>query len=120
VAAKHVCPVPAMTLGSTSASSYTSSNQCPVAEETTTYTPTAFQGTDGNANTQNIVVDPAGNKTIYQFSIPNADGGIPAVETSRQYYNASGTLLKTVATQYSTTATPGSNLNGATAAVLNG
>jgi RHS repeat-associated protein len=109
--AKHVCPSPAMTLGATSAPS---GNNCPVAEETTTYTPTYFQSTNGNSNTQNVVVDPMGNKTVYQFALPNADLSLAALETSRQYYNASGTLMKTVTTQYSNTATPGSNLNGLT------
>lgn len=106
IAAKHVCPAPAITLGATTAPS---GDNCPVAEETTTYTPTAFQSTNGNANSQNIVVDPVGNKTVYQFSTPNADMSWPAVETSRQIYDASGKLWKTITTQYSSTTAPGSN-----------
>ncbi|MGB8028034.1 MAG: RHS repeat-associated core domain-containing protein [Terracidiphilus sp.] len=106
VIAKHVCPAPAVTLGATSAPS---GNNCPVAEETTTYTPTAYQSTNGNANSQNIVVDPVGNSTIYQFSTPNSNMSWPAVETSRQMYDASGKLWKTITTQYSSTTAPGSN-----------
>jgi hypothetical protein len=64
ISAKHVCPSPAMTLGATSASAWNSSDQCPVTEETTTYSPTVYAAVvNGNSNTQNIVVDPVGNET---------------------------------------------------------
>jgi RHS repeat-associated protein len=114
IAAKHVCPAPAMTLGATSASSYSASNQCSVPEESTTYSPTPYINTIGNGNSENIVTDPVGNYTVYQFSAPNSDYGYPALETSRQMYNVSQSLLRTVTTQYSTTATPGSTLHGGT------
>lgn len=122
VSAKHVCPVPAMTLGSTTASAFNSSNQCPVAEETTTYTPTVygynqFDGTAGG-NQQMIVADPVGNSVVYQFSqggLPMPDYTAPSVETSRQYYDASGKLWKTISTQYTsgltTSTAPGSTFN---------
>lgn len=117
VIAKHVCPVPAMALGATSASAYNSSNQCPVTEKTTTYTPTYFDSTNGNANSQNIVVDPVGNETVYQFSEPNGYSNWPAMETSRQMYDASGKLWKTVTTQYTSTTYPGSTVEPNTSAL---
>lgn len=118
VSAKHICPVPAMSLGATTASAYNSSNQCPVAEETTAYTPTAccgngqVDGTDGG-NQQNVVQDPVGNKVVYQFQ-PASYATVysyPSVETSRQYYDASGKLWKTITTQYANTTAPGSTFN---------
>ncbi len=110
ISAKHICPAPAMTLGTTSASAFNSSNQCPVAEQTTTYAPTPYTNTYGNGNSKNIVTDPLGNYVVYQFSEPYENGfpAFPALETSRQYYNPSGTLLKTVTTQYTSTTAPGS------------
>jgi RHS repeat-associated protein len=117
VTAKYVCPVPAVTLGATSAPS---GDNCPVPEETTTYTPTWYQSTNGNSNTQEIVFDPVGNKTVYQFALPSSIYSYPAVETSRQYYDASGKLWKTVATQYSDTTSPGSTYGASYAAVAPG
>ena len=109
VNAKYVCPAETMAYGAVTAAP---GNNCPVPEEKTTYAPTYYQSLNGNSNTQNIVTDPVGNFVYYEFSVPNEAGSIPALETGRYYYNASGSLLKTVTTQYSTTATPGSNLNG--------
>ena len=44
ISAKHVCPAAALTLGSASASLFTASvsQQCSVAEQTTTYAPTPY------------------------------------------------------------------------------
>ena len=118
VSAKHLCPVPVLEAGATTASAYDSSNQCPVAEQTTTYTPTVYgasalaDGTNGG-NQQNVVVDPVGNKIVYQFSTADLfTGSIPSVETERQYYAAGATVpMKTVTTQYATTTAPGSTSN---------
>lgn len=101
VSDKYECPAPAVAPGATSAAS---GNTCPVAENLTTYTPTM----GALNNSQNIVIDPLGNKTIYQFSQQQSPGGqiawpAPAVETSRQLYDASGKLWKTVNTQYNYT-----------------
>ena len=76
-----------MTIGSTSASAFNGSNQCPVAEETTTYSPIISSSYD-SANSQNTVTDPAGNYVIYQFSDDNPFGiiNIPQVETQREYF----------------------------------
>lgn len=93
VAQKAVCPVPV------SVTQYTE-DQCPVPEQVTTYEPTS----GGYSNQQNAVIDPVGNKTVYQFDPPYLYGGgmTPPVETSRQLYDASGHLLRTVTTTYLT------------------
>jgi len=115
VVAKHVCPSPAMTLGATGAPS---GENCAVLEQTTNDTPTVSYANplEGDSNTQNVVIDPVGNKVVYQFAVPiNFQAAMPAVETSRQYYDASGKLWKTVTTQYSDTTAPGSTFNSGTA-----
>ena len=105
-----------MTIDATSASAFNSgSGQCPVAEQTTTYTPTLYN-VAGQVNEQNTVQDPVGNKVVYQFSEGNiVVTGDPQVETSRQYYDASGKLWKTIATQYATTTAPGSTYSDGSA-----
>ena len=81
-----------------------SNQSCTVPEETTAYTPVS--GTYNNSQT--TVVDPVGNKTIYQFSQASAVPftGIQAVETNRVMYDASGTFLRSIQTQYATTTAP--------------
>jgi RHS repeat-associated protein len=109
IIAKHVCPAASGGLtAALNASGY--ADTCTVAEETTQYSPTVYLGALGTANSQNIVTDPIGNYVVYQFSAPDGKNSpsLPAVETSRQYYNTSGSLLKTVTTQYTNTTAPGS------------
>lgn len=118
VLAKYECPAAAVASGSTIApggTSATSADTCPVPENPTTYTPTV--GTYNNS--QNIVIDPLGNQTVYQFTQLNviADPGSPPVETSRQIYQGNsqqGTaqLLKTITTQYTSTTNVGTVYSG--------
>jgi hypothetical protein len=56
-----------------------------------------------------IVTDPDGNDTVHTISAPVAAGACSLFDTQVQYYQGShtgGTLLKTVATQYSGIANP--------------
>jgi RHS repeat-associated protein len=109
ISAKHVCSAASGSLTAALGESGFA-DTCSASEETTLYSPTVPYGVPaGGANSQMTVTDPVGNYVVYQFSSPNDTvTGIPALETSRAYYNASGALLKTVTTQYSTTTSPGS------------
>lgn len=75
-------------------------NTCPVGEDMTVYTPTINSGLC--ANSANQVQDPLLNTTKYQFT--NVQGitcGLfSVVESQRQVYQGSSTLLRTVQTQY--------------------
>jgi RHS repeat-associated protein len=117
VTEKHVCSAASGALNAAAASGGYG-NTCAVQEATTTYTPTVYLATTGgsmsvNANTQNTVVDPVGNQTVYQFSLGNTMpfSGIQTVETSRVMTDASGNFLKSVTTQYASTTMPGSILH---------
>jgi RHS repeat-associated protein len=92
VTAKYACTVP---------SSTGPGDTCSVAELETTYTPTAIQ-TDTN-NEQNVVVDPLGNETVYQFSqqVMAVGSWLPAVETMRAISGPQQTS-EIIATTYNT------------------
>jgi len=115
ISAKYVCTSASATMGSTSTGS---GNTCAAAEEVTTYTPSVLGNSEEQFNnTQNVVVDPLGNKTIYQFTEASRQiYGAPALETSRQMYDASGHLMKTIQTQYTNTTIPYQNDPAAPAA----
>jgi hypothetical protein len=88
VAHRYVCPAAAGV-----------GNSCSVSEEVTTYSPVANNTANNSAMT---VVHPLGNKEVYAFSQGNPApfSGVQGVETSRTFYDASGTFLKSVQTQY--------------------
>ena len=112
VVAKYVCRTSITTAGATSPSGYvngTAENNCPVPEDTTTYTRTPTNAT----TTAATVVDPMGNQTVYSFnaSIPNyayqntlglINVGLNTIplETSRVTYQGTSTVLSTVNTAY--------------------
>lgn len=91
---KYVCRAPSVTPGATSTGT---GDTCPTAEDQTTYTPTVNSTMCNHSGT--TVVDPLGDKTVYQFT-NNATCGFSVVESSRQIYQGSSTLLRTVQTQY--------------------
>lgn len=94
VVKKYVCRAAAVSPGATSTGT---GNTCPVGEDLTTYTPTLPSTCNNSANT---VVDPLGNTTAYQFTnYQNCSYG-PVLESQRQVYQGSSTLLRTVQTQY--------------------
>jgi len=105
VTAKYDCTAPAVTLGSTSAAP---GNTCPVAELLTSYNPTSNQN-DTN-NSENIVTDPLGNQTVYQFTqaTPSGQAFLPAVETFRSISNGTK-VLRTIATAYTPNAAGNNN-----------
>lgn len=94
VTQKYVCRAPSVAPGATSTGT---GNTCPVSEDLTTYTPTV-NGYICN-NSANAVVDPLGNKTAYQFT-GYTYCGVSVLESQRQIYQGSSTLLRTVATTY--------------------
>jgi RHS repeat-associated protein len=94
--AKYVCRAAGVTPGATSTGT---GNTCPVAEDMTTYTPTINGATDTN-NESVSVVDPLGNKTVYQFTQSTQQNVPPPVETSRTVYQGTSTVLRTINTAY--------------------
>ena len=93
VTAKYVCRVAAVTLGSTST---VGGNTCPAAEDLTTYNPTL----GGCNNSASSVTDPLGNRTSYQFINASCNPYTSVLESSRQIYQGSSTLLRTIQTTY--------------------
>ncbi|HWG20812.1 MAG TPA: RHS repeat-associated core domain-containing protein [Terracidiphilus sp.] len=91
---KYVCRQAVLTPGATSTGT---GNTCAVGEDETTYTPTV--NTSVCNHSANTVVDPLGNKTIYQFKNYQTCG-YSVGETNRQIYQGSSTLLRTVQTSY--------------------
>ena len=95
---RYVCSVPSLTVGATSAPP---GDTCAVPEETTTYAPAAptFAST---GNTASTVTDPLGNSVAYQFTQPVPQNAVPALESSRIYYDKVGNILQSVQTAYNT------------------
>lgn len=92
--AKYVCRAATVAPGATSTAA---GNTCPVSEDPTVYSPT----TGGSANSANQVTDPLGNLTKYQFATCGTYPYTFACEISRQTYQGSSTLLRTIQTSYS-------------------
>lgn len=69
-----------------------------VAEDLTQYTPTI--DSTKCINSANTVLDPLGNKTAYQFTNYGSCLGHSVVESQRQIYQGSSTLLRTVQRQW--------------------
>jgi RHS repeat-associated protein len=103
ITAKYVCRAASVSPGATSTGEtigVAAGNTCPVAEDLTTYSPTSNSSVCHNSASS--VVDPLGNKTVYQFT-NNTDCTYTVVESSRQMYQGSSTLLRTIQTTYTGT-----------------
>ena len=68
-------------------------------------------GTNSSGVFTTTVTDPLGNYSVHSFSSLGTDG-CPAYETQAQYFQSGGTLLKTVATIYNSTAKLARNSQG--------